>query len=91
MDPGKALLEWLNSLPDADSVAMMRWLADNKASGPVVSSYADDRVWRLTRDASAKDVAAVLDMTVPQVNKAIRRRNLRVGHGTPAARRRSVA
>jgi hypothetical protein len=91
MDPAVALLSWLESLSDADSVAVTRWLADNKTSGPVVSAFADERVWKLTRDAPARDVAEALGMSVTQVNRAIQRRNLRAGDKPPAVRRRSVS
>ncbi len=91
VDPGQLLLSWLGSLSDADSVAVTRWLADNKASGPIVSAYADQRVWLLTRDAPAKAVAEALGMSITQVSRAVQRHNLRAGDKPPAARRRPVS
>lgn len=73
-----ALIAQLWRLADrtgADRVRLARELSD-VAMG-TLAAIADEEVWRLTRDASRREVAQVLGVSEAAIGKAVRQHNAR--------------
>lgn len=70
------LIAWLDTLPPADRVATCRMLGDTHTTG-ALAALADATVYAATRTGRAERVAADLDLTVQQVNRAVRNHNAR--------------